>query len=170
MELLAALTRIHDVGVRIDQTGRDEVSLSVQNFHIVANVRADTLSEDEYASAEKYIVECATDWAESVVTGDVSRRKVYFSEKFLGTRTNGDRYDKVAVVREGGPSEVYATNSINSVEVRFYGETAVAYGDETWVKNDGSSGRFVWTDIWVHTDGVWQIVAAQDVDAPVEIE
>ena len=86
-------------------------------FLLVANVRADTLSKDEYASAEKYIVECATDWAESVVTGDVSRRKVYFSEKFLGTRTNGDRYDKVAVVREGGPSEVYASNSINNVEV-----------------------------------------------------
>jgi hypothetical protein len=139
-------------------------------FLLVADVQADTLTADEYASAEKYIVECATDWAESVVTGDVSRRKVYFSVNFLGTQTNGDRYEKAAVVRERSPSEVYVSNTINSVDIKFYGETAIAYGDETWVKKDGSSGRFVWTDIWVHADGVWQIVAAQDVDAPVEGE
>jgi hypothetical protein len=139
-------------------------------FLLVADVQADTLTADEYASAEKYIIECATDWAESVVTGDVSRRKVYFSENFLGTQTNGDRYEKAVVVHERSPSDVYVSNTINSVEIKFYGETAIAYGDETWVKNDGSSGRFVWTDIWVHTDGNWQIVAAQDVDAPVEGE
>ena len=32
--------------------------------------------QPDYEQAEKYMVECATDWAESVVTGDVGRRKV----------------------------------------------------------------------------------------------
>jgi hypothetical protein len=37
----------------------------------------------------------------------------------LGTGTDGERYGKAAEVRE----------------------TAIAYGDETWVKKDGSTGR-----------------------------
>lgn len=51
---------------------------------------------------------------------------------------------------------------MNSVKVRFFGETAIAHGDETWKKKDGSTGRYVWTDIWVFRDRAWQIVAAQD--------
>jgi hypothetical protein len=65
---------------------------------------------------------------------------------------------------------MYVSNTIDKIEVKFYGETAIAYGDETWLKEDGSTGRWVWTDIWVRRDGNWQIVAAQDVDAPVEVE
>jgi hypothetical protein len=136
----------------------------------VGNVRADTLTADEYASAEKYIIESDTDWAESVVTGDKSRLKIYVADDFLGTGTGGGRYDKETLIRETGPSEVYVSNTINSIVVRFFGDTAVAYGDETWVKKDGSTGRWVWTDIWVRRNGSWKIVATQDVDAPVEIE
>ena len=137
---------------------------------LAANVQAETLSADDYASAEKYIVECATDWAETVVTGDKSRRKVYFADDFLGTGTNGERYNKAAVTRETGPSDVFVSNSIDSIEVKFFGDTAIAYGSETWVKKDGSTGRWVWTDIWFYRNGNWQIVAAQDVDAPVETD
>jgi len=145
-------------------------SLFVASFLLLANVQAEILSDDEYANAEKYIIECATDWAESVVTGDVSRRKVYFAEDFLGTGTEGERYGKAARVRETGPSKVYVSNTINTITVKFFGETAIAYGDETWVKQDGSTGRWVWTDVWVRRNGNWQLVAAQDVDAPVETQ
>jgi len=135
---------------------------------LAANVQAHTLTAEDYARAEKYIVECDTDWAESVVTGDTSRRKVYFADDFVGTGTTGKRYDKTAVIRETGPSDVYVSNTIDSIKVKFFGDTAIAYGSETWVKKDGSTGRWVWTDIWIYRDGKWQIVAAQDVDAPVE--
>ena len=120
----------------------------------------------DYEQAEKYIVDCATDWAESVVTGDVSRRKVYFAEDFQGTGVNGDRYGKDEVTRERLPSTEYISNAIGPVDVRFFGTTAIAYGEETWTKADGDSGRWVWTDIWMYRDGKWQIVAAQDNEIP----
>jgi hypothetical protein len=116
----------------------------------------------DYAAAEKYIVECATDWAESVVTGDVSRRKVYFAEDFQGTGVGGERYEKAAVTRERGPSTDYVSNVIGAIDIHFFGSTAIAYGEETWTRVDGRSGRWVWTDIWMHRDGQWQVVAAQD--------
>ena len=131
---------------------------------------ADTLTDEEYAAAEEYIRDCAKDWAESVVTGDYSRRKIYFAEDFYGTDIRGGRYKKAEKVKETGPSEVYVSNTINDIEVRFFGDTAIAYGDETWVKKNGDTGRWVWTDVWVFRNGNWQIVAAQDVEAPVASE
>mgnify|MGYP000214465282 CR=1 FL=1 len=123
---------------------------------------AHELSQAEYKAAEKYIIESSKDWAKSVVTGDMSQRKVYFSDDFIGTSTTGNLYDKTAVTRETGPATYTLSNEVNSVKVRFFGETAIAHGDETWKKKDGSTGRYVWTDIWIFHNGIWQIVAAQD--------
>lgn len=120
------------------------------------------LSPEEYKAAEKYIVESSHDWAESVVTGDMSKRRVYFAEDFIGTSTAGKRYDKAMVTRETGPATYTVSNKVNDVEVRFFGETAVVHGNETWKKKDGSSGRYVWTDFWAYREGQWKIVAAQD--------
>jgi hypothetical protein len=133
----------------------------------LSGVNAATLTDEEYAEAEKYIIECATDWANSVVTGDKSRREIYFAEDFTGTEPNGDRYEKKDRISESGPSKTYVSNNINNIKVSFYGETAVAHGDEIWVKKDGSTGRWVWTDVWVRRNGSWQLIAAQDADAPV---
>jgi len=44
----------------------------------------------------------------------------------------------------------------------------VAQGNETWHKKSGETGRFVWTDTWLKRNGRWQIVAAEDLIAPVE--
>ena len=122
----------------------------------------------DYEAAEKYIVECSKDWAESVVTGDKTKRRIYFADDFVGTSTSGGRYDKASVTKESGPAKYIISNTLNNVDVKFYGTTAIAFGDETWTKKDGSSGRYVWTDVWAFRNGEWQIVAAQDAVAAVE--
>lgn len=121
---------------------------------------------ESYAEAEKYIIDCSRDWAESVVTGDMSKRKIYFADDFMGTDTKGRRYDKASITRETGPAKYVISNRLESVQVRFFGNTAIAHGSEIWEKKDGSKGRWVWTDIWVLRNGSWQIVAAQDAAAP----
>jgi ketosteroid isomerase-like protein len=120
------------------------------------------------AEAEKYIIESSRDWAESVVTGDMSRRRVYFADDFIGTDKKGRRYSKADITRETGPARYTLSNRLESVEVRFFGDTAIAHGSEVWEKRDGSKGRWVWTDTWVLRDGSWQIVAAQDAEAPID--
>jgi hypothetical protein len=54
------------------------------------------------------------------------------------------------------------------VKVRFFGDTAVAQGSESWERRTGKPrlGRFVWTDTWVRRNGHWQIVAAEDLIIP----
>jgi len=131
-------------------------------------VRADTQAREPYEEAEKYIVECSRDWAKSVVTGDMSKRKVYFADDFIGTDKKGRRYNKADITRETGPAKYIISNELESVQVRFFGDTAIAHGSERWEKKDGSKGRWVWTDVWLRRDGEWQIVAAQDAEAPVK--
>ena len=60
----------------------------------------------------------------------------------------------------------FVSNRANDIKVRFYGDTAVAQGSETWERRSVERGRFVWTDTWVRRDGKWQMVAAEDVIAP----
>ena len=89
-------------------------------------------------------------------------------------RRTGGVLDEARVKRlcylEGTPKapEIFASNAVNDVIVRFYGDTAVAQGNETWHKKSGETGRFVWTDTWLKRNGRWQIVAAEDLIAPVE--
>ena len=64
----------------------------------------------------------------------------------------------------------FASNRLNDVKVRFYGNTAIAQGSETWEKRSGERGRFVWTDTWLQRDGRWQIIAAEDLIAPEEAD
>ena len=55
------------------------------------------------------------------------------------------------------------TNIVNDVEIRFFGKTAVAYGNETITAKNGEKTTLVWTDIWHYRNGQWQLIAAQDV-------
>jgi aminopeptidase C len=60
----------------------------------------------------------------------------------------------------------FVSNRLNEIKVRFYGDTAIAQGDESWERRTGQRGCFVWTDTWIRRNGHWQIVAAEDLIAP----
>jgi len=60
----------------------------------------------------------------------------------------------------------FVSNHLNDVKIRFYGDAAIAQGNESWQRQTGERGRFVWTDTWIRRHGRWQIVAAEDLDAP----
>jgi len=122
----------------------------------------EALSETEYQAAREYIVAMSQDWATSVITGDFRSCENYFGDDFQGTDMEGKRYGKTELFSDG-PLEGYVSNHVNQVDVRFFGRSAIAYGDETLTHRDGSQVTLVWTDIWVHRDGSWQLVAAQDV-------
>jgi len=60
----------------------------------------------------------------------------------------------------------FVSNHLNDVKIRFYGDSAVAQGNESWERKNDERGRFVWTDTWLRRNGRWQIVAAEDLIAP----
>ena len=109
-------------------------------------------------------------WAASVATGATTDLERIIADDFVGVDPQGNLYDKAKMLSNTREAPKYfASNRIGPVKVRFYGETAIAQGEETWVRlrGDPHTGRFVWTDTWVRRSGKWQIVAAQDVIAKI---
>jgi ketosteroid isomerase-like protein len=127
-------------------------------------------SKPDYQQAEQYIRQSEKDWAESVASGDSAIIVRILADDFIGVDPEGNHYTKQQMVRDTYDAPKYfLSNHLNDVKVRFYGNTAVAQGDETWVKRkDSSTARFVWTDTWVLRNDKWQIVAAEDLIAPVK--
>jgi len=128
---------------------------------------APAISSAEPAEDRGYLWQAESDWAESVASHDASVLERILADDFIGVHADGTRYSKADALREyrSQPSS-YTSNHLNQVEIRFYGHTAIAQGDESWKKKDGRSGKYVWTDTWVQRDGKWQIVAAEDLVPP----
>ncbi len=124
------------------------------------------------ARSEQYILDGSRQWAEALASGNVVDVERIVADDFVGVDPLGNVYDKAALIENAraGPKQ-FALNEIGQVTVRFFGETAVAQGEESWVRHQGSPrrGRFVWLDTWVRRNGVWQIVAAQDAIAVVGV-
>ncbi len=89
------------------------------------------------------------------------------ADDFVGVDTSGKSYDKAKELSSTaeGPKH-FASNHLDDVKIRFYGNTAIGQGSESWVRRSGEKGRFVWTDTWLLRNGKWQIVAAEDLSAP----
>jgi ketosteroid isomerase-like protein len=120
---------------------------------------------------ERYILESERQWAESVATGNTSTIERILADDFIGVDPKGVVYNKQQMIADTRNAPKYfVSNRLNDVKVRFYGDTAIAQGSETWEKRSGERGRFVWTDTWIRRNGRWQIVAAEDLIAPKKSE
>jgi ketosteroid isomerase-like protein len=122
------------------------------------------------ADAERYIRDSESQWAEAVATGDLSVVKRVLADDFIGVDAgDGHLYPKAEAISwiQDHHTE-FVFNHVDEVKVRFYGNTAVAQGSESWERRIGEPrrGRFVWTDTWVLRNGQWRIVAAEDLIAP----
>jgi hypothetical protein len=121
------------------------------------------------SAARRYIEDAEKQWAESVPTNDASVLKRILADDFVWVYPSDGRllWSKAETIAdaEAGPGD-FVSNHVNEVKVRFFGMTAVAQGNESWVQKDKngkvSKGRFIWSDVWVRRHGQWQMVQAQD--------
>jgi hypothetical protein len=123
-----------------------------------------TPGDRKHAETERYIVESERQWAESAATGDTTVVERILADDFVGVDPKGKLYTKAEMIAKHADAPKYfVSNHLNEAKVRFYGETAVVQGYESWERRTGERGRFVWTDTWVRRNGKWQIVAAEDL-------
>jgi hypothetical protein len=122
---------------------------------------------DDHAGDRAYIRQAESDLAESTVTNDVSVLERILADDFVGVDIDGSHYSKADGVNyyRTRPTE-FVFNHLNEVEIRFYGDAAVAQGNWGWKKKDGTTGKQVWTDTWIRRGGKWQIVAGEDLVPP----
>jgi len=119
--------------------------------------------------AEAAIGKIEREWAQVAVTGDPGVIERVFADDFVGVSPDGVQYTKRGFIDDTNANPLgFRSNEVSEVKVRFFGNVAVAQGDETFTKQSGDRGRFVWTDVLVRRQGGWQIVAAQDAVAPAD--
>jgi len=126
-----------------------------------------TTSNVDHTDDRAYIRKAESDWGESEVTRDTGVLERILSEDFVGVDVDGAHYSKSDALQEYRTrSSSYLSNHIDAVEIRFYGQTAVAQGDDSWQRKDGTAGKHVWTDTWIKRNGKWQLVASEDLVPP----
>ncbi len=73
------------------------------------------------AVAERYIIEGARQWAESVATGDTAALERILADDFVGIDPKGRFYDKAKMIADTREAPKYfVSNHLNEVKVRFY--------------------------------------------------
>jgi len=148
-------------------TKRSKRSVWINAFVLICCALCGCRQSYDQKEAEGYIRESESQWAESVASGDRTVVQRILSDDFIGVDPKGGHYDKAKMVSETADApRHFVSNHLNDVKIRFYGDTAVAQGNESWERRNGERGRFVWTDTWVRRNGQWQIVAAEDLIAP----
>lgn len=73
--------------------------------------------------------------------------------------------EQIAFVRTH-PAPHFKVHRFESLEVRVFGDAAVATGTVLAVTDNGPPRRFVFTDVFVRRGGRWQAVNSQETPAP----
>ena|SRR5450755_824308 len=135
------------------------ITVSVLSFF--GQARADT------ASVQQTLMQMEHDWAQAGIKNDTATVDKFVADDWVGIDFEGKSITKaegIADMKSG--SSVTQSYEFGPMKVRVFGNTAVVTGSDTeksTYKGKDSSGKYVWTDVWVMRDGRWQAVASQSV-------
>jgi hypothetical protein len=138
----------------------------VTGFAAVPAVAKEKYSQHE---AEKYISDSEAAWVAAEVSGDPSVAKRILAEDYVGVFPDGSIGHKADAVAFFTPANRSPSGHLDYVHVRFFGDTAVAQGQETDIRPEGSalpSGRLIFTDVFVLRRKSWQLVNSEDQFQP----
>ncbi len=129
------------------------------------------MTDADRASIQEQLYQMEYDWVGAYESGDLSALDRIFADDFIYTVDDGTLYDKTDFIAlaEQDPIE-YDSVTIESMETRWYGSTAVVTGSGTnyWTE-DGvvvSGDPGVFTNVFVERDGRWQVVVGHSSPAP----
>lgn len=101
------------------------------------------------------------DWVAAILAKDDATIARLLAADFVGT-TNDQKYsreDAITDVKTG----VHESLELNDIDVRVYGNTAIATMTQNEKSRHGTedfSGRYLFTNVWIKTDGQWRAVAS----------
>src|SRR5947209_410870 len=107
-------------------------------------------------------------WMQAVKDKDLPALQPILAEEYIYTASGQGRFSREQWL---GAVAVYdvETFSFPSIAVRRYGDMAVAiirYVQEGVYRGERRGGDFLITDVWVHRDGRWQVVARSSILNP----
>jgi len=123
-------------------------------------------TKNDRAAAEQ-LIQMERDWSQADVKKDAAALNRILAEDWIGIDFQGTVLNKAEVLRQVAlHSDATATESteLGEMKIRIFGNTALISGTETEkseYKGKDSSGKYIWTDVFVRRSGRWQAVSSQ---------
>jgi len=117
------------------------------------------------APVEKAIIQMERDWTEAGIKKDAKSWDRIVADDWVATDFLGKTVTKaqaLAEMKSGASSN--QTVDLGEMKVRVFGNTAIVTGsdiEKSTYKGKDSSGKYVWTDVFINRNGRWQAVASQ---------
>lgn len=135
---------------------------------------AQTKSEPKAPSASSAIADelkqMENDWLAALKNRDDSKLGEILADSWVGQGWDGQVSDKKKALADlKAPANSLDTFEMGPIRVRVFGNTAVVTGsdvEKSAYKGKDTSGKYIWTDVFVKQDGKWRAVASHVTKAP----
>jgi len=116
-------------------------------------------------SVEQNLMQMERDWTQAGLKKDAASLDKIIADDWVAIGFDGKTVTKAEVMADlkSGASAAQ-TVELGAMKVRVFGNTAVVTGSDTeksTYKGKDSSGKYVWTDVFVMRQGHWQAAASQ---------
>lgn len=148
----------------------------MKTFFVVTVVLATSVlafgqaNKSDTASVEATLTQMERDWSQvgtnkANIDKDVKTMDRIMADDWVGLDFQGNANTKaqaIANVKSG--TSTTQSIELGPMKVRVFGNTAIVTGSDTeksMYKGKDSSGKYVWTDVFVNRNGKWQAVASE---------
>ncbi len=116
-------------------------------------------------SVEQILLQLERDWSQADIHKDSAALDRILAEDWIGIDFEGTVLTKSqALDGLASDSGSLETTVLRDMKVRIYGNTAIVTGtdlEKSEYHGKDSSGKYLWTDVFVLRNGLWQAVSSQ---------
>jgi ketosteroid isomerase-like protein len=116
-------------------------------------------------SVEQILIQMEHDWSRADTEKDAATLDRILADDWIGIDFEGTVLTKPQALKDinSGSASLEST-VLSDMKVRIYGNTAIVTGTDTEKSEyhgKDSSGKYLWTDVFVFRNGRWQAVSSQ---------
>ena len=117
------------------------------------------------SATEQDLLQLENEWSQADLHKDAAALDRILADDWIGIDFEGTVLTKLQALKGiASDSNALQSTVLRDMKVRIYGETAVITGTDTEqgeYHGKDSSGKYVWTDVFVRRNGRWQAVSSQ---------
>ena len=121
-------------------------------------------------AASDELKQIENDWADASKNKNAEKLGDILADSWVALEWDGKRMDKAKALAEmKTPGNSLDNIEMGPMTVRIFGNTAVVTGSDTEKSMENgkdTSGKYVWTDVFVKQNGKWRAVASQSTKVP----